>query len=229
LKTLIIENNENIVNDITFYLQIRYPDSKIIWESDGLKGIKLIETTSPDLVIVGFSNPDLHHLEMVSQIRNFSEVPLLVLSEATTDIDRARDLEIGADSYVTQPFSPADLLAKIKALLRRVQPLGFRLEKLIHISDQISINIDTQEVFLDDNPIKLTPIEFKLLTELVRNNGKILTHDYLLDKVWGSNYFNDHSFVKKYVYRLRSKLGFNNSRRLIVSVRGTGYKLLRQY
>ena len=229
MKVLVIEDNRQVVTDISFCLQVRYPEVSVTSIAEGQKGIEMVETESLDLVMVDSALHDIDTLDLVSRIREFSDVPLIILSEAETDMDRARGLEAGADEYVTKPFSPIELLARVKALLRRTQGLGFKPERLVSIGGEISINFSTHEVLLSGNRVKLTPIEYNVLSELVRNEGRVLTHSALLEKVWGSEYVNDPSFVKKYIYRLRSKLEPDaNKPQMLLTERGVGYRLIRR-
>ncbi len=227
MKVLLIEDNQQVVKDISSCLQVRYPEVIVVSVADGQKGIEMVETESPDLVMVASALPDRDTLDLVSKIREFSDVPLIILSEAETDMDRARGLEVGADEYVTKPVSPIEFLARVRALLRRTQGVGFKPKRLVSTNGQLTINFTTQEVFLSDKRVKLTPIEYHLLLELVRNEGRVLTHRALLEKVWGSEYANDSSFVKKYIYRLRSKLESNaNNPQMLLTERGIGYKFI---
>jgi two-component system KDP operon response regulator KdpE len=167
----------------------------------------MVETESPDLVMVDSSLPDIDILDLVTEIREFSDVPLITLYETATDMERAIGLERGADEYVNKPFSPMELLARVNALLRRTQGLGFKPERVISIGSQLTINHTVREVILSTGKrVKLTSIEYHLLSELVRNEGRVLTNRRLLDKIWGSECADDYSHVKKYIYRLRSKL-----------------------
>lgn len=228
MKVLVVEDNQQVVRDVSFCLNVRYPDVTVLSVNEGARGIELVETESPDLVMVASSLPDMETLEVVSKIREFSDVPLIVLSEGETDLERAKVLEIGADEYITKPFSPIELLAKVRALLRRVQGLGFKSERLVSIGNEIAINFATRELFISGKRVNLTPTEYHLLSELVRNEGKVITHNVLLEKVWGSEYINDPSFVKKYVYRLRAKIEPDATNpQMLITERGIGYKFSR--
>jgi len=228
VRVLVIEENQQVVRDISSSLQVRYPECIIISVSEGARGVEMVETDSPDLVMVDSSLPDIGILDLISRIREFSDVLLVILSEAETDMDRARGLEAGADEYITKPFSPIELLAKIKALFRRVHGDGFIPEHAVFSGGDITINFTTHEVLLSDKQVRLTPIEFRLLSELARNEGRVLTHRNLLEKVWGMEYADDCSFTKKYVCRLRKKLcGDSNSQQIIRTERGVGYKLVK--
>jgi len=227
VKVLVIEENQRVVKDISFCLQVRYPEVSVISVAEGQKGIEMVETESPDLVMAASPLHDIDTPDLVGKIREFSDVPLIILSEAETDMDRARGLEAGADEYVTKPFSPIELLARVRALLRRTQGLGFKPERLVSIGGELTINFTTHEVFLSGEQVKLTPIEYHLLSELVRSEGRVLTHGSLLEKVWGSEYVSDISFTKRYIHRLRKKLHDDpDNPRMIHTERGVGYKFI---
>ena len=227
MKVLVIEENQRVVREIYFCLQVRYPEVIVVEVAEGSKGIEMVETESPDLVVVDSSLPEIDTLDLVAKIREFSDVPLLILSEAETAMDRARGLEAGADEYIAKPFSPIELLARVKSLLRRTQGLGFKPERVVSFGGGLSINFTTREVFLSGRRVKLTPIEYRLLSELVRNEGRVLTHRSLLDKVWGSEYVSDFSFTKRYISHLRQKLQDDSDNpRMIHTERGVGYKFI---
>ena len=228
MKVLIIEHNQQVVKDISFCLQVRYPEAIVLSITEGVQVIDMVETEAPDLVMVDSSSPDIDALDLISNIREFSDVPLIILSEAETDIGIARGLEAGADEHITIPFGPLELLAKVKALLRRTQGLGFKPERSIAFGDKLTINFTTHEIIRSGKLLNLTPIEYDLLSELTRNEGRVLTHRHLLDKVWGSEYANDSSFVKKYIYRLRSKIEPDAKKpQMLLMERGVGYKFVR--
>ena len=227
MKVLVIEDSQQVVRDISFCLQVRYPEVIVVSVAEGSKGIEMVGTESPDLVMVDSSLADIETLDLVAKIREFSDVPLMILSEAETDMERAKGLEAGVDEYVTKPVSPIELLARVRALLRRTQGLGFKPERLVSIGE-LTINFTTHEARLSGKQVKLTPIEYHLLSVLVRNEGRVLTHRALLEKVWGSKYTDDRSFVKKYIYRLRSKLEPDASKpQMLLTERGVGYRFIR--
>ena len=228
MKVLVIEDKAQVVKDITFCLEVRYPRSEVLAVADGQKGIDMVESESPDLVMVDSSLPRTDTTTLVSRIRQFSDVPLIILCDAESDLDRAKGLEAGADEYINKPFSPIELLARVNALLRRTKGVGFRPDQPVSVGNGLTINLATHEIFLSGNQIRLTRIEFELLSLLVRNEGKVLTNSTLLEKVWGSEYVNDIGFVKKYVYRLRTKLERDARKpEIILNERGIGYKFLR--
>ncbi len=151
------------------------------------------------------------------------------MAEERSDTNNAWYLETGADDFIKVPLNPIEFIAKVRVLLRRTCGFGFNLKQAnpIAIGDRVSIDMAMREVKLSDKQVKLTPIEYRLLVELVRNQGRIVSNKLLLERVWGSDYVDDIDFVKRYIYRLRQKLEPSNSKPLLISERGIGYRLLR--
>jgi two-component system, OmpR family, KDP operon response regulator KdpE len=229
MKVIIIGGKDQILKDVTFCLQVRYPEIMILNISEGIQGLKTLEMESPDLVLVDSSLPDIKTLDLIVKVRDFSDVALVILSSQQTELERAELLEAGADDYVNMPFSPIEFLSKIAALLRRTMRTGFKAHRVLTIGN-ITVDFNAHEVFSSGKRVHLTPIEYNLLLELIRNPGSVLTNDMLLEKIWGSEYSDGQSFgfVKKYVHRLRTKLeDDSNSPRLIVNERGVGYKFVK--
>jgi two-component system KDP operon response regulator KdpE len=227
VKILIVEDKERLVKDITYCLAVRYPDAIIVSTVKGSDGIEMIDTEVPDLVIVASSPPDMNTLDLINRIRQFSDVPLLTFVDGQSDIDRAMTLEVGADDFVPVPFSPIELIARVKALLRRTSRLGYKREQALSAGN-LTIDLDTREVSISGRKVKLTPLEYGLLVELARNEGKVLPHRVLLEKVWGSEYISDYTFLKKYIYRLRCKLEKDRDNpRMFLCERGVGYRFVK--
>ncbi len=227
MKVLVIGGGE-MVRNISFILQLRWRDAVIVSAAEGAKGIELVETEAPDLVIVDFPLPDMNGVDLAGQIRRFSDVPLIITGEAC-EMQRARVLEEGADDYIIGPFDPIDVMAKVMALLRRAHAVGFQRNHIPLVSGELMINSSAHEVFLSGKPLQLTPHEYELLLQLVRNEGRVLTHRNLLEKVWGPEYAADLSFLKKYIYRLRQKLHDDaHNPQMILTERGVGYKFIRR-
>ena len=228
MKVLVIEDNQQVVKDISFCLQVRYPDINVLSVDSGERGIDLVEIESPDLLIIDTTLPDISTLEVVKRIREFSDIALIIISKEHDPFERAKELEMGADEYILKPFSPIEFLAKVRALLRRIERNGFRPQRLVTIGNGLSINFATQDVFLSGRRLKLTPTEFHLLAELVRNEGRVITHNTLLENIWGSEYITDPKAVKKYVHRLRSKIESDiNNPQMIITERGVGYRFTK--
>ena len=227
MKVLVIEEDQRVIRDITFCMKIRYPEIIVVSIAEGLKGIEMVEIESPDLVIVGSAVSDIEIPDLVIKIRQFSDVALIILSDSETEMDRAKGFEAGVDEYVSRSFSPIELLSRVRALLRRTQGIGFKPERLVSIGGELVINFISHQVFLSGKQVKLTPLEYDLLSELVRNEGRVLTHRSLIDKVWGPEYVTDFSFTKRYIHRLRKKLNDDpENPRMILTERGIGYKFI---
>ena len=228
MKALIIDDDLITIKDVTFCLQVRYPDVEIIAAEQGQRGIEFSGTVFPDIIFLGSSLPDMPTTDIIEKMREFTDAALIVLAENQTGIERAEELESGADDYIIKPFSPIELLAKVSALLRRIKGFGFRPRYRISIGNDLIIDFSTREVFISGKRLSLTPTEYQLLTELVKNEGKVLTTNTLLEKIWGSEYINDSSFVKKYIHRLRNKIEPDASNpRMIINQRGIGYRFER--
>jgi DNA-binding response OmpR family regulator len=227
MKVLIIEEDNQIVNNVAFCLAVRYPEVVTVASERWQQAKELIETELPDLIIVSSSLPEINITELIKQIRECFDDPLLALIESESDIDRAMVLEAGADDYIHRPFSPIELVARVTALLRRTRGLGFKRDRILS-AGALTINLSTRDVSLSGRPVRLTPREYSLLTELARNEGRVLPNNLLLEKVWGSEYSGDYAFIKKYIYRLRCKLEPDPENPcMLLNERGIGYRFIR--
>ncbi len=227
MKVLVIADNRQVIRDMTFCLQIRYPEVTVVSVGRGLKGIEMMETESFDLAVVDSSLPDIDIMDLVGRIRECSKALLFILYDASTDVDRAKWLEAGADDCIARSFSAIELVSKVKVAIRRAQGVAFKPEHVVSVNDRLTINFTSHEVLLSGERVKLTPIEYRLLSELVRNEGRVLTHTHVLDKVWGPEYAGDSSFVKRYIYQLRKKLhGDADNPQMIHTQTGEGYKFI---
>lgn len=190
--------------------------------SNGIEGIKAFSDNSIDLVILDIMMPFMDGWEVCKSIRKNSNVPIILLTAKAEDDDKLLGYELGADDYVTKPFSPKVLVAKVKALLKRVEMQGETNTDSVNI-DGLIIDELSHEVKINENTIVLTPKEYDLLLYLVRNKGIALTRDQILDNVWGIDYYGDTRTVDTNIKRLREKLGEKSE--LITTIRGSGYKL----
>jgi DNA-binding response OmpR family regulator len=229
VKVVLVEDREEVAENISLCLKLAWSQVSIIPTADGDKGIELVETESPDIVILDLELGDTDSFKVLKQIRFFSDVPIIVLTAKEAEMDKVKALEVGADDYITRPFSAIDLIARVKAVLRRAAMPQLRANQYsTFVSGNLTVNFASHDVFVSGEPVKLTPTEYNLLCNLVRNEGKVLSHHFLLEKTWGSDYIEDTSCLKKYIYRLRIKLKENqNSEPMLITERGVGYKFLR--
>jgi len=229
VKALVIEDKEEVAEEISVCLKLSWSQAEVIATSEGGKGIDLVEAESPDIVILDLELADMDGFKVLKEIRSFSDVPIIVLAARNGEMDKVKSLERGADNYITRPFSPVELMAGVKAVLRRATMPELRVNHSSSFtSGNLRINFATHDVFVSGERVKLTPTEYNLLGNLVRNAGKVLSHRFLLEKTWGSDYTNDITHLKVWMYRLRSKLkDKQNPQPMLITQRGVGYKFIR--
>lgn len=221
-KILVIDDEPSITKLVSAYLE---PEGyEVFTASDGNAGLKAARAFKPDLVILDVMLPGMDGIELLSRLRRESEVYVIMLTARTEETDKIVGLSVGADDYVTKPFSPRELVARIKAALRRLKTVagsGVREAGSLLSFEHIRIDTGARTVHVDENPIELTAIEFDLLNALAENRGRVLSREQLLEKVWGGEYFGEIRVVDVHLGHVRQKLGRDD---LIVTVRGVGYR-----
>jgi DNA-binding response OmpR family regulator len=228
MKVLVVEDDPGIIEVVSLCFQLRWAGTTVITASSGHKGVELVEAESPDVVILDIGLPDIDGYQVLKEIRRFSEVPVLMLTVRGEDTDIAKGLELGADDYITKPFSHIELIARVQAVLRRSQGLTVTDEERPFVSGKLSVDFSRNEVLLSGQSIKLTSTERKLLYHLIRNEGRILSHESLLAKVWGDTYVDARDLLRVHIQHLRQKLEDNaETPSIIVTEHGIGYKFIR--
>lgn len=219
-KILVVDDEPSITNLISAYLK---PEGyEVFSASDGNAGLKAARAFGPDLVILDVMLPGMDGIELLSRLRRESDVYVIMLTAKTEETDKIVGLSVGADDYVTKPFSPRELVARIKAALRRIEAgAGAGGERSVLAFKHVRIDVGARRVSMDENPIELTAIEFDLLKALAENRGRVLSREQLLEKVWGGEYFGEMRVVDVHLGHIRQKLGRDN---LITTVRGVGYR-----
>lgn len=227
MNVLVIEDSEAVVRSMEISLKVAWPECKLVSAQTGEQGIELVETKSPDIVILDLGLPDMDGLEVLKEIRRFSEVPVIIVTVREGEMDKAACLEGGADDYIVKPFSPLDLISRMRAVLRRTgrsNPEGEDIPTLA--VGGLIINFSAREVLVNGQRVHLTPTEWKFLFQLARNPGRIVTLQAFKQRVWCDEYIGT-STIKKYIYQLRTKLGdTSHPPRMILSEHGTGYKFV---
>jgi two-component system, OmpR family, KDP operon response regulator KdpE len=223
-RALVIEDDLNIVDLIRSNLAVRGFDTVV--SADGSRALQLLDTEAPDIVLLDLMLPEVDGFELCRQMRERSGVAIIVVSARGGERDKVTALNMGADDYMTKPFSIEELLARITATLRRTRPQapGDLMPQLIVIGE-LRIDLAKEEVFRQGDRVHLTPTEFALLRELVTNRGKLLTHAHLLRRVWGHGYETETEYVRVYVRRLRAKLEDDGGPPLILTQPRAGYRL----
>jgi two-component system, OmpR family, alkaline phosphatase synthesis response regulator PhoP len=219
-KILVIDDEPSIINLVTAYLK---PEGyEVYTASDGNAGLKAARTFKPDLIILDLMLPGMDGIELLSRLRRESDVYVIMLTARTDETDKIVGLSVGADDYVTKPFSPRELVARVKAALRRIKTVtDSGVERSVLSFKHVIIDVNAHTVSVDDIPIELTAIEFDLLHALAENRGRVLSREQLLEKIWGAEYFGEMRVVDVHLGHVRQKLG-NDS--LIATVRGVGYR-----
>jgi two-component system, OmpR family, response regulator VicR len=228
MKVLVVEDDPGIIEVVSLCFQLRWSGTTVVTAANGRKGVELVETQSPDVVILDVGLPDMDGYQVLKEIRRFSDVPVIMLTVRGEDTDIAKGLELGADDYITKPFSHIELIARVQAVLRRSQGLAVTDEEHPFSSGKLSVDFARNEVTLAGQSVKLTSTERKLLYYLIRNEGRILSHESLLTKIWGDNYVDARDLLRVHIQHLRQKLGDNTETpSIIVTEHGIGYKFVR--
>jgi two-component system KDP operon response regulator KdpE len=226
MKILVVDADAKVSEGVATALQLQWHDATILTATDGAAGLRQFFDHDPDVVLLEIGLPDMSGIDVLRQIRRVSDVPILIYSVRTDEIVQVRALEVGADEYVTKPCSFLVLIARIKAVLRRAEllPPSRALPDLV-VGDVV-INFRDRRVTVHGQTVKLTPVEYKLLYHLVRNAGRLMPHDALLDRVWGAEYGHTPDHLKVFISRLRSKIECPGGPRYIETERGVGYSFV---
>jgi two-component system alkaline phosphatase synthesis response regulator PhoP len=219
-KILVIDDEPSITNLVSSYLNAE--GYEVLIAADGPSGLKSARVFKPDLIVLDVMLPGMDGIELLSRLRRESDVYVILLTARTEETDKIVGLTVGADDYVTKPFSPRELTARVKAALRRMQTvsssgvgggvLSFR---------RVRIDLDARRVTVDEQPVELTAIEFDLLRALAQNPGRVLTREQLLENIWGREYYGELRVVDVHLGHVRQKLGVPE---LVATVRGVGYR-----
>ncbi|HEY66157.1 MAG TPA: response regulator transcription factor [Caldilineae bacterium] len=218
---LVVDDEPNILNVVQAYLERE--GYTVYTAADGLTALKAARAYRPDLIVLDIMLPGLDGLEVLRRLRQESDVYVLMLTARADEMDRVIGLTVGADDYLTKPFSPRELVARVKAILRRGRGAGMAESTLSF--QRLRIDPDARQVWKHGEPIELTPIEFDLLLTLARHHGRVLSRDQLIEQVWGYDYYGDERVVDVHIGRIRKKIEDDPAHpTLIVTVRGAGYR-----
>lgn len=194
--------------------------------ANGQEGLTKIATEQPDLVILDLGLPDMDGLEVTKQVRDWSSVPIIVLSARGNERDKVEALDAGADDYLTKPFGVSELLARARVALRHAKRVSEDQEESTYCFGDVKVDLLKRQVTFKDDEVHLTPIEYKLLVALIRHAGKVLTHRHLLRETWGSEYGEETQYLRVYMAQLRRKLEDEPAHpRFLITEPGVGYRL----
>jgi DNA-binding response OmpR family regulator len=219
-SVLVVEDEASIASFVSLYL--KNAGYAVRTASNGTEALALVEGEKPSLIVLDLMLPDIDGIEICRRIRQKSDVPILMLTARDEDVDKIIGLEVGADDYMTKPFNPRELVARVKSILRRATPARKERESEVIQHGDLVVDSGRREVKVGDQEIQLAPKEFDLLWELLDHRGLVLTRDQLLERVWGYTFAGDTRTVDVHVRQLRRKLGDASP---IVTVWGVGYKV----
>jgi len=229
MKVLIIEDDPQIIETVALILELRWPEASLISTFFGEKGVELVEKEPPDIVVLDLGLPDIDGFQVLRQIRNFSDVPVVILTVMGAEVDKIKGLELGADDYIVKPFSAGEFLARVKALLRRkeIQEKPVQVVGKPFIRGKFRVDFTSGEVSVGDKLLKLTPGEYRLLNHLVLNEGMSLSNETLLEEVWGPETKTDVEYLRLCVKGLKDKLESEaGNPTMILDEEGEGYKFV---
>ena len=198
----------------------------LVESATGQEGLMQAATRAPDIVLLDLGLPDIDGLEVTRRLREWSDVPIIVISAREQEQDKIKALDAGADDYLTKPFGAGELMARIRVAMRHKAIREAGQQESVFILENLRVDLARRQVFLNEKEVHLTPIEYKLLTVLIKNAGKVLTHRQLLKEVWGPSYLTETQYLRVYMTQLRHKLEADPARPVfLINEPGVGYRL----
>jgi two-component system alkaline phosphatase synthesis response regulator PhoP len=218
-KILVVDDERSILDLVTAYL--RQEGYEVQTAMDGAAGLEVARAWQPDLIVLDIMLPGMDGLEVLTRLRRESDVYVIMLTARSEETDKIVGLSVGADDYLTKPFSPRELVARVKAALRRLRDSVGPVEGTVLAFRHLRIDTSSRRVWLDGEPVDLTVTEFDLLKTLAENRGRVLSREQLLEQVWGYDFYGEERVVDVHIGHIRQKLGNEG---FIVTVRGVGYR-----
>jgi DNA-binding response OmpR family regulator len=223
-RILVVDDETRMIGFIRMNLELE--GYQVLEAHNGLEALEVIRTQLPDLVLLDVMMPELDGFETLRMLREFSTIPVIMLTAKGEEDDKVYGLELGADDYVTKPFGSRELSSRVRAVLRRAEmPAASPEQAVLKIDDRLSVDFNRREVIVEGEHIKLRPTEYRLLYHLIENAGWTVPHEQLLAKVWGYEYRDETHYVRLYVNYLREKIEEDPSNpKYILTERGVGYR-----
>ena len=222
---LVVDDEARMVRFIQ--LNLEHDGFQVISAYNGREALDQVRSQLPNLVLLDVMMPDLDGFEVLKRIRDHSSVPVIMLTAKGEEDDRVRGLELGADDYITKPFSPRELVSRVRAVLRRTEAESNIASGIIEVDDRLKLDFNRREIWINDQIVQLRPTEYRLLYHLVQNAGWVITHEQLLTKVWGYEYRDEPHYVRLYINYLRKKLEEDPANpKYILTERGVGYRFV---
>lgn len=225
MRVLVVDDEARMIDFIRMNLQLE--GFQVLEARNGIEALDMVRKYIPDLIILDVMMPQLDGFETLRMLREFSNVPVIMLTAKGEEDDKVHGLELGADDYVTKPFGARELMSRVKAVLRRVSSVVEPEEAILRIDDRLSIDFNRREALVNGEPVKLRPTEYRLLYHLIENAGWTVPHEQLLAKVWGYEYHDETHYVRLYVNYLRDKIEEDPANpKYILTERGIGYRFV---
>ncbi len=225
MQILVVDDETRMIDFIRMNLEVE--GFKVLAARNGIEALDMVRKHILDLIILDVMMPQLDGFETLRMLREFSNVPVIMLTAKGEEDDKVRGLELGADDYVTKPFGARELVSRVKAVLRRANIVVDPSQAILKIDDRLSIDFNRREVIVEGKPIKLRPTEYRLLYHLVENAGWTVPHEQLLAKVWGYEYRDETHYVRLYINYLREKIEEDPANpKYILTERGIGYRFV---
>ncbi|HIE57437.1 MAG TPA: response regulator transcription factor [Anaerolineales bacterium] len=222
---LVVDDETRMIRFIR--LNLEQDGFQVISAHNGYDALEQVRSQLPNLVLLDVMMPDLDGFEVLQRIREQSSIPVIMLTAKGEEDDRVRGLELGADDYITKPFSPRELVSRVRAVLRRTEAAGTVASGTIEVDNRLKLDFDRREIWVDGELVKLRPTEYRMLYHLVQNAGWVITHEQLLTKVWGYEYRDEPHYVRLYINYLRKKLEEDPAHpKYILTERGVGYRFV---
>ncbi len=222
-RILVVDDELSIIKFLRANLESR--DYEVLTAMDGTEALNIFEKDLPDLIILDIMMPGIDGFEVCRRLREWTQTPIIMLSARADERDKVKCLDLGADDYITKPFGASELIARVNAVLRRSEVGASQPTQPSFVCGDLKVNFARRQVTVVGNEVKLTPTEYNLLQEFVLNAGKVLTHTYLLNKVWGPEYREEKEYLHVFTRRLRLKLEPEpNNPKYIMTVPGVGYQ-----
>jgi len=222
---LVVDDEERMARFIR--LNLEHDGFQVVEAYRGMQAMQVFRDSLPDLVLLDVMLPDIDGFEVLGMLREISSVPVIMLTAKGEEDDRVKGLELGADDYITKPFSPRELVSRVRAVLRRVEPANSVSPDVIQVDEKLKLDFSKREIWFKNEIVKLRPTEYRLLYHLAKNAGWVLTYDQLLSRVWGYEYRDEPHYVRLYINYLRQKLEEDPSNpKYILTERGVGYRFV---
>ena len=224
-RVLVVDDEQRMARFIR--LNLEHDGFRVTEAYDGAQALERLRTAMPDLILLDVMLPDFDGFEVLRMVRAMSNVPVIMVTAKSEEEERIRGLETGADDYVTKPFSPRELVSRVRAVLRRTEMASDSTHGLIEVDQHLKMDFDRHEIWLDGKLVSLRPTEYRLLYYLVQNAGWVVSHDQILTNVWGYEYRDQPHYVRLYINYLRQKLEKDAANPVyILTERGLGYRFV---